>query len=213
MATGCGGPPAALEADRAEASLAAGDPQAPPTLRALPEVPRESDTTRTHQGLLAAREALLAGIPQPPVDRSYAALKAWSETAVTQWVQTRRQRIEDVRERFDLEEGASVGELIVRHATLGLLHEDTANALSTLPAPAELDTEPKIGAIYREVLAAQAEPFVSAALLSFRDCANLAYRSEAAMTRWADFCHERFDRLKGEALRRQGRLQARAPAQ
>jgi hypothetical protein len=155
--------------------------------------------------LLIAREALQARLPAPPADRSHASLQAWVDDAVVDWIRQRRDGIEQVRQRFELEGRPSDDERIVRDATLGLLHEDTADVLASLPEPAELASEPEITRVYREVLAAQAEPFVSSALLQFRDCAELAYAREEAMAVWAEFCHARFERLKRESLARQGK--------
>ena len=185
-------------------ALEPGDPDAPPSLRALPELAEgaSGNTARTHQGLLLARQALDAALPEPPVDHSYAALHGWVDTTVVAWLDRRREQTEATRERFLLEGEPSSGEAIVSHAVLGLLQEDTAHSLARIPAPSELDSEPEIADMYRDIVRAQADSFVSTALLEWKACAEGAYRGPADMQAWAEFCHARFDRLKEQATRR-----------
>jgi hypothetical protein len=184
-----------------------GDPDAPPTLNALPELPAGASgvTERTHQGILVARQALDATLPAPPADRSFASLKLWADTQVASWIDARAAQMDTARARF-LHEGKkpSAGEAILSHAVLALLQEDTARSLATIPAPTELDSEQEIAAMYRELMAGQADAFVAAALLELRDCANLAYRGPDDMRAFAEYCHARFDRLQGEVRARKG---------
>ncbi len=167
-------------------------------LNALPSVDHGSgaDTPRTHQGLLIARATLDAAMPEPPADRSYAALQRWVDTEVVTWVERRRAQTEEVRERFSLEGEPNESELAVRRAVVGLLHEDTARSLRSIPAPSELDSEPEIAAMYRDIVSAQADTFLNSAIVEFRDCAEGAYRWEHDMRPFALFCHARFDRLQ-----------------
>jgi hypothetical protein len=84
---------------------------------------------------------------------------------------------------------------IVAHAVLGLLQEDTAIELSTIPTPMELDSEPEIAKIFRDLINEQATPFVSAAQHEYAECANRSYRAGEPFASLARFCHARFDRL------------------
>lgn len=188
------GTPEAETASDAEPASTGGEGVA---LGVLPRVERGSsaDTPRTHQGLLIARATLDAAMPEPPVDRSYAALQRWVDTEVVAWVERRRTQTQEVRERFKLEGEPNESELAVSRAVLGLIHEDTARALRSIPAPVELETEPEIADMYRDIVSVQADTFLNSALVEFRDCANGAYRAEDDMRPFALFCHERFDRL------------------
>lgn len=189
------GTPEAETASGSEAASSGGAEGA--VLGPLPPIERGSsaDTPRTHQGLLIARATLDAAMPEPPLDRSYAALQRWVDTDVVAWVERRRAQTQEVRERFELEGEPNESELAVSRAVIGVIHEDTARALRSIPAPAELETEPEIAAMYRDIVSVQADAFLNSALVEFRDCANGAYRAEDDMRPFALFCHERFDHL------------------
>jgi hypothetical protein len=177
-----------------------GDPDAAPSLAALPELPSgaAAETPRTHQGLLIARQAMGTRLPAPPADRSSVSLQRWIDTVVVEWVAGRREQTETARERFLLEGTPNAAEAIVSHAVLGLLQEDTALTLARLPTPSELDTEPEIADMFRDVTRKQADAFLNAAMIELRDCANAGYRAGGDMRPWAEFCHARFDRLYAE---------------
>lgn len=193
---GCGStaPPEAATPSGETASTAGGEGAA---LGVLPAVERgsDADTARTHQGLLIARATLDAAMPAPPGDRSYATLQRWVDTEVVAWVERRRAQTQEVRDRFELEGEPNESELAVSRAVVGLIQEDTARALRSIPAPRELETEPEIAAMYRDIVSRQADTFLNSAVVDFRDCANGAYRAADAMRPFALFCHERFDRL------------------
>lgn len=191
-------PPAEHAAGAASRPAAPREPLAKPELAELPAlaVSSSADTPRTHQGMLLARATLEATLPPAPADRSYAVLQAWVDSEVVAWVERRRVQTEDTRDRFRLEGEPTSSERAVSHATIGLIHEDTAFALSGIPSPSELDTEPEIARMYLEIVGSQADTFLKSALAEFRDCANEAYRSPADMRSLAEFCHARFDRLQ-----------------
>ena len=203
-AAGCATQPPAAAPAKAD-PRAAGDPNAPPTLNALPELPSGASgaTERTHQGILVARQTLDVPLPEPPADRAFAVLQHWANTEVASWIAARRVQVEAARARMLVEgKPPTAGEAILGHAVIALLHEDTARALAAIPAPRELDTEQEIAAMYRELMAGQADAFVAAALIELRDCANLAYEGPDDMRAFAGYCHHRFDRLQGEVRAR-----------
>jgi hypothetical protein len=197
-ASGCAATPVAPAA--APPSGGSGDPNAAPSLAALPELPAgaEADTPRTHQGLLAARAALDAAIPAPPADRSFTSLQRWIDSDVTAWVEQRRAQTAATRDRFWVEGEPNSGERVVSHAVIGLIHEDTALSLGALPPPSELETEPEIADMYRDVERAQSGSFLTSALTEFRACADAALSGARNMRGWALFCHARLDRLQRE---------------
>jgi hypothetical protein len=192
-------PPPARHVSSAETSRAAmREPMAKPELAELPPLAQagSADTSRTHQGMLVARATLDATMPPAPEDRSYATLQAWVDSEVVTWVERRRSQTQDTRDRFELEGELNSSERAVSHATIGLIHEDTAFALRGIPAPSELDSEPEIAQMYLEIVGAQAATFLRSALAEFRDCANEAYRSPEDMRGFAEFCRVRYDRLQ-----------------
>lgn len=195
-AWGCAQAPAPPAATAARGS--GGDPNAAPSLLALPQLPADGDTPRTHQGLLMARATLDVAMPAPPADRSFSSLQRWVDSDVLTWLQQRRAQSLATRDRFLVEGEPNDAERIVSLAVLGLIDEDTARALGNLPPPSELDDEPDIAAMYRDVTRMHAEAFMSAAIAGMRDCANAAYQKPSAWRAFAQFCHARFDRLQQE---------------
>lgn len=202
-----------------------GDADAPPALDVLPEpLPVESD--RVHRALTQASEVLSARFPAIPSDRSHASLSAWVESDVAHWIERRREGVEDTRYLFGLsasnkntaDKAASdqpageaaaaapvdiaAGQVVVAHAVLGLLHEDTALQLEQIPAPSELDQEPEIAEMFREIIRAQMAPFISAALREYGECANTAYAGDEELEAFGQLCHARHDRLKAERATR-----------
>ncbi len=174
-----------------------GAPDAPPSIQALPELSLGSPgyTERGRQGLIIARDVFKASMPKPPPDRSFVALRQWIDTAVVEWIEQRSLGVEATKCQFNEPREATAAEQIVVHAVLGLLQEDTALSLQTIPAPQELDSEPEIAQIFQEVLLAQAAPFYSAAMVEFLECANTAVEGPPDMRHWARFCAARFNRL------------------
>lgn len=187
------------------APLSKGQPEAPPTLACLPEVAPggPADTRRTHQGLLIAKEALDDGLPAPPSDRSYSAMQGWMKSEVAHWIAARAGAVSELKFQLGFDGGASASEQVVGKAAVGLLQEHTALDLQKIPPPAELAAEPEIAEMFQEVVAAQAEPFLGAALIAFRECADAAYEGPDATAHFAEFCDARFRRLRTEVEGRQ----------
>lgn len=197
----CASEPAPRPATAASAGAEVAAARAALTKPELAELPaladaKSADSPRTHQGMLVARATLDATMPPAPADRSYSALQAWVDSEVVTWVDQRRRQTEDTRDRFQLEGAPNSSERAVSHAAIGVIHEDTAFSLRGIPAPSELESEPEIAQMYAEIIGAQADTFLKSALVEFRDCANDAYRSPPDMRPFAEFCHERFDRLQ-----------------
>lgn len=193
-----------------ESGLFAGQPEAPPNLACLPELGSggPADTRRTHEGLVLTQRALDEDFPLPPVDRSYAALQRWMQDEVAAWIAARTGAASALHAQFGLDGAAAQSERVVGQAALGLLQEDTALDLQTIPPPSELAAEPEIRAMFQDIVATKAEPFLAAALIAFRECADEAYEGPEATAHFAAFCDARFQRLRAEVQRRQSaRLQ------
>jgi hypothetical protein len=179
-------------------ALRNGDPSGPPSLQGLPDVAKGTTSQRTQLGMSLARQVLETRLPAPPSDRSYERLQLWIDQDVVPWVSARRDSVEETRFQFGLEKGASADERVVARAVLGLLQEDTALTLANIPSPAELDSEPEVGVMFRDLVRTQSEPFQSAALSEYRDCATRGYEEGRDLRRWAVFCNTRFDRLEAQ---------------
>lgn len=179
---------------------------APPALSALPRLSAgcSAATQRTHQGLLSARAALQHAMPAPPADRSHENLEAWVGSEVADWLRARQVAVEETRYEFRVSDGPSPAEEVVAHAAIGLIHEDTAESIAHIPPPTELNDEPEIAEMFSEVMSAQANPFLAAALTEFRACVDIAYDGPEDMRHWAYFCQERFARLRDRINEAQG---------
>ena len=182
----------------AREALRNGNPEGPPTMQSLPDVAKSSASPRVQSGMTLARQVLATRIPAPPSDRSYQHLQSWIDHDVVPWVTARRESVDETRFQFGLEDGASDDERVVATAVIGLLQEDTALALASIPSPSELDTEPEVEEMFRDLVRTQSEPFQNAALDQYRTCANRAYESSPELRRWALYCHKRFDHLEGQ---------------
>ena len=179
----------------AGSALRSGDPDGPPTIGALPDVARAGTSPRVQQGLSLARQVLAARLPAPPADHSYAMLQAWIDRDVATWVAKRRDGVDEARYQFGLEHEVPSDERVVGDAVLGLMQEDTALVLAQLPAPSELDSEPEIAEMFREMVRTQVQPFQTAAVVQYRDCATTAHEEGNDLQRWVVFCGGRLDRL------------------
>jgi hypothetical protein len=165
-----------------------------PTMLAKPKGMAE----RTHGGFTMANTLFETKCPVAPVDRSYKSLSAWVQAEVAPWVEKRRDGVDDTRFQFAQSKPQTPSDQVVSAAVVGLLQEDTALTLQTIPQPAELDAEPEIAEMYRDVIRSQANPLLGAALTAYRDCANIGYREGGELERWAKFCHARYDRLRAD---------------
>lgn len=172
--------------------------EGPLSLACLPAVDaaKEAHTDRIHQALLLAMRVFDQRLSAAPADRRQAPLQAWVDDAVVDWVEGRSQALAEIRFQFGMPLRASEAERVVAEATLGLLQEDTALQLAELPVPVELAEEPEIRTMYGEMLAQEVRPLFAAALVSFRECANLAFDGPAGLRHFAPFCDARFRGLR-----------------
>jgi len=196
---GCVRAPSAIESNGVPSDI--GDPDGPPSIQVLPTLTRNSPeyTQRAREGLMVARGVLKATLPRPPAEREFDALQKWLETKVVAWIEERNKGVDATRFSFIDPLDSTPEERVVAHAVIGILQEDTALSLLTIPVPTELDSEPEITALYLEQLRTHTAPFINAALIEFRDCAHTAVREgPLSMRRWARFCVARFQRLQAE---------------
>lgn len=185
-------------------ALYRGDPAAPPAFAVLPDVTKPQQTTRVAQGLSLARHVLGTALPTAPDDRRYASLQAWIDETVAPWISARRDSVDETRFQFGLGDNAArpdkikpaEAEQVIARAVLGLMQENTAQELSQMPMPEELDSEPEIAEIYRDLVSTQSKPFRNAALAEYEQCSALADDAGRELQRWAEFCHVRSVHLR-----------------
>lgn len=189
-APACGGP------QLREGTLYAGRPDGPPAMDGLPDpdVTEASLTEHMRRGRRLAEEALAIAAPAPPVDRSAAALAAWSGGELQAWLSRASHAIEEARRELDLAAEESHRQRIMAGAIVGLLNEAVGRVLGDVPSPDDLRDEPEIMEIYRSTVAGEARPYLETARRAYHACELNAAEPET-MRHWEAYCSARLDFL------------------
>lgn len=179
----------------------AGDARGSPDYRALPSTDpdRAPLTEEMSHGLALCEAALSLTPPSPPSDCSVAELNRYMNGPLRSWLGERRAAIERARGELDVAAEQSHHQRIMAGALVGLLNEDVGDFLGALPVPAELASEPDIAAMYADVVAHNASPFVEKARRAYLACAANAIHPEH-MRHWSVFCARRADGLPESRL-------------
>jgi Tfp pilus assembly protein PilP len=174
----------------------AGDARGRASMEALPslDVPENELTQEMRMARLLSAESLELTAPVAPPDRSAAQLSAWSDEELKDWLAEKQRRAEAARAELDRAAQQNHRQRIVAGALVGLVYEDIARALLTIPAPSELDTEPEVAVIFRELMTKQAAPFLVHAELAYAACAGNALGLDG-MLHWSEFCERRGEGL------------------
>lgn len=173
-----------------------GNVDGPPTMECLPD-PDVQDTALTQRmrfGWTLAEESFLVPPPAAPNDRAALNLETWSEEVLAPWLERKTHTIEAARRELDQAAEEEHRQRIMGGAIVGLMYEDVARLLRSIPPPEELASEPEIADIYRDILRSQARPFLEHARRAYSACAQNAIRPES-MRHWSRFCAGRQDRL------------------
>lgn len=183
---------ACVKAPAQPQTVRAGDGQGPPRVEALPSLDVvDGDLTRQ---MRAARrlseESLNLKPPQPPESRAASQISAWSEQTLGPFLEAKQSSAQAARAELDLAAGESERQRIVAGALVGLVYEDLVSVLLSVPSPEELDSEPEIKALHREVIFKQAIPYLRHAKLAYDACAANA-KQQASLAHWASFCSAR----------------------
>ncbi len=173
-----------------------GDARGRASMEVLPslDVPETDLTAEMRMARLLSAESLELLAPAAPGDRSSDELATWSDSALKEWLREKQRRAEAAREELDRAALQNHRQRIVAGALVGLVYEDVARALLLIPAPSELDSEPAVAAVFRELMAKQAAPFLTHAKLAYDACAGNALGLDS-MGHWAEFCSARVDGL------------------
>lgn len=159
-----------------------------------PELPRERWTERMRFAYLLAQETFQLDPPIVPTSGNVGELQAWSDGELTRWLERKNAMVEAARAELDGAAEETHRQLIMAGAIVGLMYEDVARVLLSVPMPAELRSEPEIAELYQDIIAFQAAPYVAHARRAYRACA-LNARRPAGMNHWTDFCAGRRDLL------------------
>jgi hypothetical protein len=176
--------------------LATGDTDGPPSIEGLPslDVEEEKLTREMRMARMLSEESLNLPHPVLPQGRTALDLEAWGESTLRPWLEHKHRSIAAARQELDRAAAQNQRQRIVAGALMGLIHEDVARVLLELPVPAELDAEPEVRAVYRELTLRQAAPYLEQARLSYEACAGNA-RAIATLVHWSSYCRDRRDAL------------------
>lgn len=177
--------------------LYAGRPTGEPSLEILPDpdIVDEALTPTMREALELAGESFRLGDPPPPPDRRAMELMAWSNQALRPWLERKSQAVHLARRALDQAAEENHRQRIIGGAVVGMLYEDLAAVIRSVPEPTDLQDEPEILAIYGQLLESQARPYLQNARQAYRACA-LNAAEPRSMHHWAEFCWHREGRLE-----------------
>jgi hypothetical protein len=173
-----------------------GRPDVPPSLEAMPDpgAPEAALPPRMREAWARARLAFAVPAPDMPVDPDVERLGRFIEGTLADWLDRKGRRVDAALAELDLAAEESHRQRVIAGALAGLLHEDIARVLLSLPVPHELDDDPEIARVYAETNEVRARRYVEHARLAYRACArNAAFPSP--MVHFRRFCDGREDRL------------------
>ncbi len=168
------------------------------TLSALPEVELSSPTTeRFRRGMTLAEASFRVSAPEAPESREASTLARWSDGALRAWLEQKTHAIQAAREDLDAAAEEEPDQRVLGGAVVGLMYEDLARSLLAVPAPSELDSEPEVLGMYRDLVESQSRPFLALARAAYRACSlNATARPELRVL--IGFCRARGEALPGE---------------
>ncbi len=173
-----------------------GEVRGAPSMEALPDPDIEdgSMTRRMRFGWTLAAESFLIPAPPAPDDESAQNLEHWSAEVLSPWLRRKTHTIEAARHELDQAAEESHRQRIMGGAIVGVMYEDVARVLRSIPPPRELEDEPEILEVYQNVLESQARPFLEHARRAYSACAQNGIRP-SSMRHWSRFCAGRERRL------------------
>lgn len=178
-----------------------GDTTGKPRVEALPSLDVESTklTAEMRMARLLSAESLNLAPPVRPRDTSTATIAEWSDHELKTWMQTKHASAEAARQELDRAAVQNQRQRIMAGAMVGLVYEDVARTLLTLPVPAELVAEPEIAAMYVDILRTQAGPYLLQARHAYTACAGNAEQMPS-LRHWSEFCLSRENQLPASGL-------------
>ncbi|MDB4987777.1 MAG: hypothetical protein JWN04_2955 [Myxococcaceae bacterium] len=177
-----------------------GDPTGQPRVEALPslDVDQSALTQEMRMAKLLSAESLNLSPPVRPRDTSTATIADWSDHELKSWMQAKNNSAEAARKELDLAATQNHRQRIMAGAMVGLVYEDMARTLLTLPIPAELSSEPEIAAMYVDILRTQAGPYLMQSRQAYAACSGNA-KQMPALQHWSEFCLTREEHLPAAA--------------
>lgn len=191
---GCGSGSAETRSDRPRhPGSTAGDP----SLTALPDpdVEHEQLSARLREGMELADDAMSLPMPAAPAGATSAEMEVWTSEQLQPWIGRKTHAIDEAVEVLVAAAYDGEREQIVAEATIALLYEDLARELRTIPTPRDLQSDPEIAQVYREVVEHYARPYAGRAHLAYRNCIRDTRTGPRGMRHWAAFCDGRRENL------------------
>jgi hypothetical protein len=173
-----------------------GDAEGAPRVEALPslDVANEELTQEMRMARLLSAESLGLDPPVLPRDTSTASIAAWSDGELKAWLRQKQRSADEARRELDRAALQNHRQRIMAGALVGLVYEDLARVLLTLPIPSELASEPEIAAMYVDLLRSQASPYLLQSRQAYLACAGNADQV-SELRHWSGFCQAREERL------------------
>lgn len=185
-----------------------GRSEGPPSMQCLPEtdVTEEAYSEHLRRGLELAEASFTFAPPTPPASRAAGDLTEWSSGPLRAWLEQKTNAILAARRELDLAAEEDHRQRILGGAVVGLMYEDIARVLRSVPAPVDLEEEPEILTIYQDLVRSQARPFLELSRAAYRACSLNADHPEG-MRHFSTFCRERLDQLPEPDAPRAGRTE------
>jgi hypothetical protein len=173
-----------------------GRPDAAPAVETLPSLggEREDFTERMRFAWLLAEQSFQLAEPVPPNQPTVSELAAYTDGPLRAWLEQKNELVEAARAELDMAAEETHVQRIVAGALVGLMYEDVWRVLRTVPLPRDLEEEPEIADVYREVVEFQATPYLEHARRAYDACARNGVQP-AAMARWSRYCSARGEHL------------------
>jgi hypothetical protein len=179
-----------------KAPLYPGDAYGRASFESLPALDVE-DTEMTSEMRIArllSAESLSYPDPARPLATSAEAIHAWSNEVLGPWIEVKHKRAAAARAELDRAAVQNHRQRILAGALVGLVYEDVARVLMSVPVPDDLKSEPEIAEMFRDVIASHALPYLTQAERAYVACAKNAVEPKS-MNHWTDFCQGRADQL------------------
>lgn len=196
LASGC-----AASARSRQLHYQGGDSVGAPRVEALPslDVAESKLTAEMRMARLLSAESLNLDPPTRPMETSSSAIERWSDAELKAWMQRKHASVEAARKELDVAAAQNHRQRIMAGAIVGLIYEDVARNLLSLPTPTELVSEPEIAAMYVDLLRTQAMPYLVQARQAYTACAGNADQL-AELRHWSEFCLTREEQLPALGL-------------
>lgn len=178
------------------APLYAGDSEAAACMEVLPQAGGAAAALSQEMRVarLLSADSFALKLPEAPDHASAAQLAEWGEQRAKAWLAEKARRAQAAREQLDRAAEQGPSERVMAGALLGLVFEDVARSLLRIEPPSELDNEPEVAQVFRDIVASQARPYLVHAELAYHACAENASAVDG-MLHWSSFCEQRGERL------------------